>query len=168
MVTYEENLVINEVGVPEEEIDYLEDYIYNFEDITSFQGLRALNMVNTFIEVTLEETEKYIERFKEYPKIVYDKDTSEEVKSIIDNINKVREEGHEYINKLGELKANPFKNGIEIVIESENNVNAELGFNKHQKKLLEEKIAEAPSYNFETFEIVLPDYKKILGVNTDG
>ena len=109
MVTYEENLVINEVGVPEEEIDSLEDYIYNFEDRTSFQGLRALNMVNTFIEVTLEETEKYIERFKEYPKIVYDKDTSEEVKSIIDNINKVREEGHEYINKLGELKANPLK-----------------------------------------------------------
>jgi len=159
-----ENLVINEVGVPEEEIDSLTDYIYNFENRTSFQGLRALNMVNTFIELNLGQLEIYIEKFKEYPKIVYDDDTSEEVKSIVDNINKIHEEGHEYINKLEELKANPFKNGIEIIIESENKVNSELGFNINQKKLLEEKIAEAPSYNFETFEIVLPDYKKILGV----
>lgn len=163
-----ETLVIKEIGVPEEEIDSLTDYIYNFENRTSFQGLRALNMVNTFIEINLEQLEVYIGKFKEYPKIIYDKDTSEEVKSIIDNINKIHEEGHEYINKLEELKANPFKNGIEIVIESENKVDTELGFNKHQNKLLEKRIAEAPSYNFTTFEIVLPDYKKILGVNTDG
>ena len=160
-----ENLVINEVGVPEEEIDSLTDYIYNFENRTSFQGLRALNMVNTFIELNLGQLEIYIEKFKEYPKIVYDDDTSEEVKSIVDNINKIHEEGHEYINKLEELKANPFKNGIEIIIESENKFDSKLGFNRNQKKLLEEKIAEAPSYNFETFEIVLPDYKKILGVD---
>ena len=158
-----ENLVINEVGVPEEEIDSLTDYIYNFENRTSFQGLRALNMVNTFIELNLEQLEIYIEKFKKYPKIVYDDDTSEEVKSIVDNINKIHEEGHEYINKLEELKANPFKKGIEIIIESENKVDSELGFNINQKKRLEEKIAEAPSYNFTTFEIVLPDYKKILG-----
>ena len=137
-----ENLVINEVGVPEEEIDSLTDYIYNFENRTSFQGLRALNMVNTFIELNLGQLEIYIEKFKEYPKIVYDDDTSEEVKSIVDNINKIHEEGHEYINKLEELKANPFKNGIEIIIESENKFDSKLGFNRNQKKLLEEKIAE--------------------------
>ena len=157
-----EELVIKEIGVPEEEIDSLRDYIYNFENKISFHGLRALEMVNTFIELNLKDVELYIEKFKEYPKIVYGEDTSEEVKSIVDNINKVHEEGHEYINKLEELKVNPFKNGIELIIESESTVNSKLGFNINHKKLLEEKIAESPSYNFETFEILLPDYEKII------
>lgn len=158
-----ESLVINEIGVPEEEIDSLKDYIYNFENRTSFHGKRALNMVNTFIKIQFERAEEYIKHFKQYPKeVIYEEDISEEIKEVIDSINKLSEDGYEHINKLEEIKANPFKNGIEILNNSEKEVNKKLNFKFNYDKILEEKIAEAPSYNFETFEIVLPDYKEIL------
>ena len=155
MIHMKTDLLIEEVGFTEEDLEPFHDVIYN-NDISSFYGKKALEIVTTYIEIELKAVESYINAFKEYPEVIYEEEnTSEELIEIIDSYNKIRTEGYEYIKQLEELKEDPFKEVIEIIAESmytPKNIDNPEAF--HEERINNIK-ANAPTYNFKTFELEL-------------
>ena len=151
-------LLKEEIGFSEEDLEPFQEIIYN-KNATNFHGNKALNIINTLIEMELEEVESFIKMFIQYPKVVYDETTPKEIEEIIDSYNYIRSEGYKYIKQLEDLKADPFKEGIELIAEVETKGSSSWikdleAFYDRRIKWLKEY---APSYNFETFEIILPN-----------
>jgi len=161
-------LLKEEVGFSEEDLEPFNDIIYN-RNATNFHGNKALSIVNNFIELEFEELEKFISKFTTYPKVIYDETTSEEVKKIIDSYNNIRNEGYNYIKKVEEIKANPFKEAIEIMAEVETKGSSSwtTDLEAYYNSRINWHKEYAPSYNFETFEIVLPSAKDKGAVTND-
>ena len=159
------SILSEELNVPEELLEPLEPYFYNKEN-TSFYGAKALSWINLDIESNLTLLNEYLKLFEGYTKINYNpEEVPEDLQKVLNCYNKIYEEGLEYKAKLEELKANPFRKAIETSVEVKKKMNEEL--DKHYKEvfneepvykpnyesMLENKIASAPSYNFETFEL---------------
>ena len=121
--------------------------------------------INTYIRVSFKELESNINFFKNhFSEMAADnpEDVTEDVVNEINDYNGLYSICSSYVEDFEDLIVNPFKKAIEIDVE----VNIEHSSRYTEEdydKLLEEKIAVAPKYNFETFELIVPE-----GVNTDG
>ena len=159
-------LLIEEVGFSEEDLEPFHDIIYN-KNATNFHGNKALDVVNSFIKLELKEVETYINFFYQYPKFTYDETAPEEVIEIIDSYNEIRSEGYNYIKILEELKEEPFKDGIESLAKIETDSSYIKDSEAYYNNRLNYYKSNAPSYNFETFEIILPNTETTKGVGNN-
>ena len=147
-----------EVNVPEELLEPLEPYFYNMKNHNSFYGAKALSFLNDNIQVNFEVLELYIKDFNKKCRINFNaEEVPEDLVEVLEIYNNAYDSGAKAINHFEELKKNPFKTAIEITVESMKKIEEKSEFIKHDyDKILESKLAEAPKYNFTTFEIELP------------
>lgn len=158
-----EELLAEELNVPEAIVDSLEPYIYYN---TSFFNKAVENDYNTFIKSIVVNIESDIAEVKEYVELNVEPSAfiEEDVVKILEGIVEAKKLTVDLIKRYENLKANPF----EVAIDIEANVKAE-NINKLLKNakydfeettVEEEKaflLAVAPSYNFETYELIVPD-----------
>lgn len=147
-----------EVNVPEELLEPLEPYFYNMKNHNSFYGAKALSFLNDNIQVNFEVLELYIKDFNKKCRINFNaEEVPEDLVEVLEIYNNAYDSGAKAINRFEELKKNPFKTAIEITVESMKKIEEKSEFIKHDyDKILESKLAEAPKYNFTTFELELP------------
>ena len=149
------NILRIELDIPKELLEPLEPYFYN-ENNSSFYGAKALSFLNDNIEVNFKVLEMYIESFNDYRKLSYSENLPEDLVEVLEMFNEAYDSGAEAIKEFEELKSNPFKKAIEIEAEIRTKDSI---FNYTEEDLaifLESKLASAPKYNFETFELILP------------
>ena len=175
-----EGLIENELDVPEDISSVLEPY---FNNSSSYYGATAESYINDFIKLQFENLEKIIDLFNNYfyeldlvpdnPVLFSDKLTKAEIEEfkkefelIIVEYNEVYNSGLQYIKEFEELKVNPFKEAVEISVKTL--IEFSSVFNEEDySRLIENELASAPSYNFETFEIILPNTETIKGVGNN-
>lgn len=163
-------LIEKELDVPEDISSVLEPY---FNNSSSYYGATAESYVNDFIKLLFENLEKTIDFFNNYfyeldlvpnnPVLFSDKLTKAEIEEfkkefepIIVEYNEYYNSGLQYIKEFEELKVNPFKEAVEISVKTL--IEIRTVFNEEDySRLLEEELASAPNYNFETFELILPE-----------
>lgn len=146
-----------ELNVPEELLEPLEPYFYNMKNNSTFYGAKALSYLNDNIEVNFKVLEMYINAFNDYRKLDFNpEEFTEETVEALELFNKVYDSGVKAIEEFEEIKKNPFKKAIEITIEVYKKTDNDFTVKRDYKKLYEEKLASAPKYNFETFELILP------------
>ena len=149
-----------ELGLPEEVAESIKEYS---ENSSSYYGASTISYINSFIEAEVLSMENYISFFKTtYTEIVFsedvnEEDISEELASVVAEFNKKYKEGLTIIDSFEELKLNPFKTAIKTFVEVMKNTESKTSFIEHDyKAIYESYLASAPSYNFETFELILP------------
>ena len=147
-----------ELDVPEELLEPLEPYFYNMKNHNSFYGAKALSYLNANIQINFQVLEMYIEAFNRNSRINFNaEEVPEELVEVLEIYNNAYDSGAEAINLFEELKKNPFKKAIEISVESMKKIEEKSEFFKPDyDKILESKLANAPKYNFNTFELELP------------
>lgn len=147
-----------ELDVPEELLEPLEPYFYNMKNHNSFYGAKALSYLNDNIQINFKVLEMYIEAFNRNSRINFNaEEVPEELVEVLGIYNNAYDSGAEAINLFEELKKNPFKKAIEISVESMKKTEEKPEFFKPDyDKILESKLANAPKYNFTTFELELP------------
>lgn len=117
--------------------------------------------VNDFLKMQVKEIEANINLFEDYfseiniSSVYYAIDVPEEVKTVISKYNELYSNCSSLVEEYKELKVNPFKQAIifdvEVAIKTSSYYTEE-----DYSRLLEEKTASAPKYNFETFELIVP------------
>lgn len=147
-----------EVNVPEELLEPLEPYFYNMKNNSSFYGAKALSYLNDNIEVNFQVVEMYINAFNDYRRLNFNsKELPEDLVEVVEMFNKAYDSGAEAIKEFEELKVNPFKTAVEVVAEVRTKDNF-LNYTEEEiQSFIESELAKAPKYNFETFELILPN-----------
>ena len=153
-----------ELGLPEEVAESIKEYS---ENSSSYYGASTISYINSFIEAEVLSMENYISFFKTtYTEIVFsedvnEEDISEELASVVAEFNKKYKEGLAIIDSFEELKLNPFKTAIKTFVEVMKNKESKTSFIEHDyNAIYESKLASAPKYNFETFELILPTFEE--------
>lgn len=147
-----------EVNVPEELLEPLKPYFYNMKNNSSFYGAKALSYLNDNIEVNFQVVEMYINAFNDYRRLDFNsKELPEDLVEVVEMFNKAYDSGAEAIKEFEELKVNPFKTAVEVVAEVRTKDNF-LNYTEEEiQSFIESELAKAPKYNFETFELILPN-----------
>ena len=147
-----------ELNVPEELLEPLEPYFYNMKNNSSFYGAKALSYLNDNIKVNFQVLEMYINAFNDFRRLDFNpEDFTEETVEVLELFNKSYDSGVKYIEEFEEIKRNPFKMAIEIEAEVRTKDSSYFDYTEEEvEKFIESKLASAPKYNFETFELVLP------------
>ena len=155
MIHMKKSLIEEETGIPESELDNLEEYIYN-KGNASFHGAKAISNFNFIIEGKVESIELLIERIKTIPEITYEEETNDsEVIKEIDNFNFLRKKAFELISKFEALKENPFKEYAEFSVKRDIE---DFSFYTEDNfpELLKRELERLPKYDFENFELIIP------------
>ena len=150
---------------------YLNNIKTIYEDVDLEKGTYVyVEVINDFIENEFNKIRRYISIFEEdYSEINVDnlEELPESVTNAITDYNKLYSKCSSYVNDFEDFIANPFEEAIEIAVE----VDIEHYSNYTEEDysaLLESKIASAPKYNFETFEIILPEVESVEGAVENG
>lgn len=159
-----EKLLLEELNVPEDIVlDTLEPYIYYNN---SFFSKSLENDFNFFIEVIVENIESDIDNVDIYLDTDLEpyKFTEEPVIKIVEGILELKILATSLIKRYRNLLDNPFENAINIEAEAKtkifNNLLKEHDSNYKEKSVEEEKefiLTKAPEYNFNTFELIVPE-----------
>ena len=145
-----------ELNVPEELLEPLEPYFYNRNN-SSFYGAKAISYLNDNIEINFQVLEMYINAFKDYRKLDFNaEEFTEETVEFLELYNKHYDLGVKAIEELEGIKEEPFRTAIEISVDVMKKHEEESVLKHNFEKILEHKLASAPKYNFETFELILP------------
>jgi len=158
-----ENLLF-ELDVPEDIVlDTLEPYIYYN---TAFFSKSLEKDFNSFVKAIVENIESDIANIKVYLDVELEpsKFIEETVIIIVEGIIQLKILATSLIKRYENLLANPFEEAINIEAEVKNKIFNDL-IKEHdptseEKPIEEEKeiiLAKAPSYNFETFELIVPE-----------
>ena len=159
-----EKLLLEELKVPEDIVlDTLEPYIYYNSNFFS----KSLEKdFNSFVKAIVEYIELDIANIKTYLDVELEpsKFIEEDVIIIVEGIIQLKILATSLIKRYGNLIANPFEEAINIEAEVKNKIFNDL-LKEHdsaseEKSIEEEKeiiLAKAPSYNFETFELIVPE-----------
>jgi len=164
------SILKEELNVPEELLEPLEPYFYN-KDNSSFYGATAINSSNRSINTNFKVIEFYIESFNDFKRIKFNpEDVTEDLAEVLTMYNKAYDSGKEAIDKFEELKKEPFKLAVKISVEVAEKMDKKaneravelLGseayiINRDYEALYKSTLASAPKYNFETFELILPN-----------
>lgn len=141
------------------------NYVYKLESEelglkTNIENISE-GAINTFIEMQVKEIETNIKIFNDsfseitIDKVYYSSEVPEDLKATISKYNDLYSKCSSLVEEYKELKVNPFKQAVifdvEVAIETSSYYTEE-----DYSRLLEEKTASAPKYNFETFELILP------------
>ena len=159
-----EKLLLEELKVPEDIVlDTLEPYIYYNSNFFS----KSLEKdFNSFVKAIVENIELDIANIKTYLDVELEpsKFIEEDVIIIVEGIIQLKILATSLIKRYGNLIANPFEEAINIEAEVKNKIFNDLlkehGSASEEKSIEEEKeiiLAKAPSYNFETFELIVPE-----------
>ena len=159
-----ENLLLEELNVPEDIVlDTLEPYIYYN---TAFFSKSLEKDFNSFVKAIVENIESDIANIKVYLDVELEpsKFIEETVIIIVEGIIQLKILATSLIKRYENLLANPFEEAINIEAEVKNKIFNDL-LKEHdsaseEKSIEEEKeiiLAKAPSYNFETFELIVPE-----------
>ena len=158
-----EKLLLEELKVPEDVVlDKLEPFIYgnNF-----FYDKSLENDFNSFIEEIDNNIAVAIATINDYleVKVVPSAYSEEAIIKVIEGFIQLQILATSSIKLYEELKLNPFENAITIEAEVKANLHNDLlkkakyTFEETSVEAEKEKLlTNAPSYNFETFELVLP------------
>ena len=146
---------------------YLNNIKTIYEDVDLEKGTYVyVEVINDFIENEFNKIRRYISIFEEdYSEINVDnlEELPESVTNAITDYNKLYSKCSSYVNDFEDFIANPFEDAIKIAVE----VDIE-HYSKYTEEdysaLLESKTTSAPKYNFETFEIILPEVEPVEGV----
>jgi len=159
-----EKLLLEELNVPEDIVlDTLEPYIYYNN---SFFSKSLEKDFNFFIEVIVENIESDIDNVDIYLDTDLEpyKFTEEPVIKIVEGILELKILATSLIKRYRNLLDNPFENAINIEAEAKtkifNNLLKEHDSNYKEKSVEEEKefiLTKAPEYNFNTFELIVPE-----------
>ena len=159
-----EKLLLEELNVPEDIVlDTLEPYIYYNN---SFFSKSLEKDFNFFIEVIVENIESDIANVNVYldTELEPTKFIEEPVIKIVEGIIELKILATSLIKRYRNLLANPFENAINIEAEVKtkifNNLLKEHDSNYKEKSVEEEKefiLTKAPEYNFNTFELIVPE-----------
>lgn len=142
-----------ELDVPEELLEPLEPY---FNNSSSFYGAKALSYFNHNIQVNFKILEMYIEAFNNNRRINFNaEELPEDLVEVLTMFNKAYDSGIASIKTFKELKEEPFKKAIEFEYSVRTKTNPDYT-EEDKEKFIESKLASAPKYNFETFELILP------------
>ena len=157
-------LLLEELNVPEDIVlDTLEPYIYYNN---SFFSKSLEKDFNFFIEVIVENIESDIANVNVYldTELEPTKFIEEPVIKIVEGILELKILATSLIKRYRNLLANPFENAINIEAEVKtkifNNLLKEHDSNYKEKSVEEEKefiLTKAPEYNFNTFELIVPE-----------
>ena len=154
-----------ELDVPEELLEPLEPYFKNATN-SSYYGVIAESFVNSFIEAEVKGVEKYIDIFRTYfSEITVPEDIPEDLASVLTEYNEVYSKVIVYIEAYEDLKVNPFKEAVERYVKYTID-KLSIYTEEDYSRLLEHELASAPSFNFETFELILPE-DHVEGVVTE-
>lgn len=159
-----ETFLLEELKVPEDIVlDTLEPYIYNNN---FFYGGSLEKEYNSYIETIVVNIDYYITKIDNYSKFNITPSAYEEkdVVNLLEDIVKLQSLNNDLIKRYENLKLNPFEVAINVVAEvrtdivnkllDENDVDLE----KRKVEELKEKLLDkAPSYNFESFEFIVPE-----------
>lgn len=141
------------------------NYVYKLESEelglkTNIENISE-GAINTFIEMQVKEIENSIKIFNDsfseiiIDKVYYSSEVPEDLKTTISKYNDLYSKCSSLVEEYKELKSNPFKQAVifdvEVAIE-----NSSYYTEEDYSRLLEEKTASAPKYNFETFELIIP------------
>lgn len=159
-----EKLLLEELNVPEDIVlDTLEPYIYYNNNFFSKSLEKDFNF---FIEVIVENIESDIANINVYldTELEPTKFNEEPVIKIVEGIIQLEILATSLIKRYRNLLANPFENAINIEAEVKtnifNNLLKEHDSNYEEKSVEEEKefiLTKAPKYNFDTFELIVPE-----------
>ena len=150
-----------ELDVPEELLEPLEPY---FNNSSSFYGAEAISSFNGNIEINFKVVEMYIKSFNNYNRLNFNpEDLPKELVEVLQMFNKAYDSGVKAIETFEELKEEPFKRAIEFEVKVRTDKSFFDYSEEDKEKFIESKLASAPKYNFETFELILPE-----GANTNG
>ena len=156
-----------ELNIPKELLEPLEPYFYNMKNNNSFYGAKALSYLNDNIKINFKVLEMFIEDFNDFSKIDFSSnDIPEELVEVLNRFNKAYDSGVKAIEKFEELKKNPFKTAIEIEANVRTKNSTIFNYTEEDiESFIESKLASAPKYNFETFELELPVKENVEGVD---
>ena len=159
------SILKEELNVPEELLEPLEPYFYNRNN-SSFYGAKAISYLNENIEINFQVLEVYLKAFNDnYRRLEFNaEEFTEETVEFIELYNKHYDSGVKAIEELEGIKEEPFRTAIEISVEVMKKHEEESVLKHNFEKILEHKLASAPKYNFETFELILPTE----GVDPEG
>ena len=154
-----------ELDVPEELLEPLKPYFTNRSN-SSFYGSEALSYLNEHIKVNFKVAEMYIEVFNDFERINFsvEDDVPSDLAEVLNTYNKFYDLGIASIKQFEEMKAAPFKKAIELeaAVKVGNDFN---NFTEDEvEKFIESELASAPKYNFETFELIVPENATEEGV----
>lgn len=159
-----EKLLLEELNVPEDIVlDTLEPYIYYNN---SFFSKSLEKDFNFFIEIIVENIESDIANIKVYldTELEPTKFIEEPVIKIVEGIIQLKILATSSIKRYENLLANPFENAINIEAEVKtkifNDLLKEHDSNYKEKSVEEEKefiLTKAPKYNFDNFELIVPE-----------
>lgn len=128
-------------------------------DLNSFEASVYIKNINNFIELEVKEIEANIKLFEDVFTEIDSTGLTDVPEVVVNAVNKYNElysKCSSIIEEYEGLKVNPFKKAIEfdVLATIEN-------YSKYTEEdysaLLESKTASAPSYNFETFEFIVPE-----------
>lgn len=156
-----ERLLLDELNVPEDIVlTTLEPYIY---DNNSFYD-KSLEMdFNFFIEEIVINIESAIAEIDKYLKVEFNPSSysNEDIIKTIEGIIELQKIAKESIKSYECIKENPFKRAIEIEAEVKTDILNNLSVGSENKYSIDKEkafiLTKAPSYNFETFELIVPD-----------
>ena len=159
-----ETFLLEELNVPEDIVlDTLEPYIYNNN---FFYGESLEKEYNSYIETIVVNIDYYIANVDKYLKfnITPSAYEEEDVVNLLEDIVKLQSFTNDLIKRYENLKLNPFEVAINVVAEvrtdfinnllDETNVDLEKRTVEELKEVL---LDIAPSYNFESFEFIVPE-----------
>lgn len=145
-----------ELNVPEELLEPLEPYFKNTTN-SSYYGVIAESFVNSFIEAEVKGVENYIDIFRTYfSEIAVPEDIHSDLASVLIEYNEVYSTVIDYIEAYEDLKVNPFKEAVESYVKYSID-KLSIYTEEDYSRLLEHELTKAPKYNFETFELIVPE-----------
>lgn len=155
-----ERLLINELKVPDEMVlNDLEPYIY-YDNSFFDKGLEK--DFNFFIEEIVKNIESDIAEMDKYIKSEFDLSSysNEDVIKTIEGLIELQKLAKESIKSYEDIRENPFKRAIEIEAEVKTDILNNLSVGSENKYSIDEEkeliLSKAPTYNFETFELIVP------------
>ena len=167
-----DSFLLDELGVPEDIVlETLEPYIYYNNN---FYSKSIEKDFNYFIEMLVGNIASDIANINPYLNVNIDPSGFKEEGTIkiVEEIIQLQLLATNLIKQYNEVKANPFEKAIDVEAtvkaESLNNLVTDSKFKTTVEKEKEFLLIKAPSYNFETFELIVPDIdlkelsKKIL------
>ena len=159
-----ESLLLEELNVPEDIVlDTLEPYIYGN---SAFYNKAFETDYNSFIEAIVVNIESDIAKVKPYIETNVNPNLfiEEAVVKTVEGIVKFKSLIEDLIKRYENLKVNPFEVAIdveaEVIAENYNELlkKAKYSFEETTVEKEKEKIlVKAPSYNFDTFELIVPE-----------
>lgn len=132
-------------------------------DLNSFEASVYVDYINLFIKSQVKEIEANIKLFEKlFSEIEADLEgVPEVVVNEIAKYNELYSKTSFFTEEYEELKVNPFKQAIIIDVEANIETNPKYT-EEDYSRLLESKTASAPSYNFETFELIIPTEEGVV------